>query len=75
MVNRNDYLEMAAAKYAGLIFRALDPDLGHEACGRERAAVPARPIRLAAAALLRRLADALQSEGEAALAEPLAVTR
>ncbi len=75
MVNPDDYLEIAAAKYAELIVRALDPDLGRETRTHRRASVTARPIRLTAAALLRRLANAIQTEHEPTLGEPAAAAR
>ncbi len=73
MVNPDSLLEAAAARYADLIIRSLDPDVGLKPRRREPAPVTARPIRLTAAVLLRRLADAIQSEP--ALADPLVLTR
>ncbi len=73
MVNPEDYLMRAAARYSDLIIRGLEPDPGSKPRRRERVPVPARPIRLAAAALLRRLADAIQPEPT--FADPVGVTR
>ncbi len=73
MMNSDSPLEMAASRYADLIIRSLDPDVSRERRRREPVHRTSWPLRHTAAALLRRLADAIQPEP--AIVGPVAVAR